>query len=105
MRILHIMMDSFPELVSNCHKKIPYQQIVRDPGHPPIDIGEQLMFFLIERDALNVAICGSTPLFLDMSDKALFQNSKTNLISRRCAATLTITDSMRLTVENNERKG
>ena len=77
-------------------QEIPYQQIVRDPHHPPMDIREQLVFFLIDRGALNVAIGGSTLLFLDMSDKALFQSSKTNLISKRCAATLTITDSMRL---------
>ena len=89
--MLHIMMDIFLEIVT-------------DPDHPPVDIRERLMFCLIEHGALNDSIGGFTSSILDASDKALFQSLKTNLISKRCAATLKIPDSKRLAVKDHVRR-
>lgn len=88
------------QLSRNCvklsYKKFPYQQTVMDPGHPPMGNREQLMFYLIDRSALNVAISRSNFTCLDTSGKVLLQNSKIKLINKRCAATLKIPDSMGL---------
>lgn len=60
-------------------QETPYQPVVIDPGHLPKEIIEHVISRLLERNPSNVAIVESTTSFLDMSDKALFHNPKTNL--------------------------
>lgn len=82
--MLGILIDTCPEVVSNCLiQGIPHLEVVMDPGHPPVFIRDQLIICLIERDALNVAIGGTASSTLDTRDKALLQSLKTNSMSNR----------------------
>ncbi len=102
--MLHILIDTYPEVVSNCLvQEIPHPEVVMDLGHPPVSIREQLIICLIERGALNVAIGGTTSSTLDTRDKALFQSLRTNLISNRYAATKEASNYMRLAIQNYAR--
>ena len=103
--MLRILIDTCPEVVSNCLiQEIPHLEVVMDPGRPPVFIREQLTICLIERGALNVAIGKTASSTLDTRDKALFQSLKPNLISNRCAATKEASDCMRLAIQNYARR-
>jgi hypothetical protein len=103
--MLHILKDTYPEVVSNCLiQEIPHLEIVIDPGHSPVFIREQLVICLIERGALNIAIGGTASSTLDTRDKALFQSLKTDLISNRYAATKEASDCIWLAIQNYARR-
>jgi len=75
-----------------------------DAGHPPVFIREQLVIFLVEVGALNIAIGGTAASTLATRDKALFQSLKTNLISNRYVATKEVSDCIRLAIQDYARR-
>ena len=104
-QMLHILKDTYPEVVSNCLiQDIPHLEIVMDPGHPPVFMRERLAICLIERGALNIAIGGTASSDLDTRDKALFQSLKTDLIFNRYAAAEEASDCIRLAIQNYARR-
>ena len=96
MRIVHVILDAFPEVVSKClEQEIPHLEIKMDFGYPPIHTREQLINCLTERGGLNIAIGGSTSSIPDTRDKALFQSLQAEWTSRRISAIQEMSDRSR----------
>lgn len=88
MRILHVIMDMFPEVIANCLvQEVPRLETTMTPGHPSVDIREQMLICIIERGALNVSIGGSSSSIPELQSKSLFQSLGTRLISFGVRAT------------------
>ena len=101
MRILHVISDLFPAIVSNCLvQEVPHLKLPIVAGDQSIDTREQMLICMIEKGALNVSIGGAVSSNPNLQGKDLFQKLETRVISMGAQMTQMLPPASRTAIQS-----